>query len=130
MQEDAETGTQLGRGNWDAARRGNWDAVLKSLKHKSAFKRDAILYRRMADTLIKFRGSAKKPLAEAKSADGNGGFFRSMACVVKASHPSKWAACDRCNGTGHVMAPGPDGKETRQACGQCHGAAYKPVMEV
>ncbi len=105
------------------------DPTLKSLKRKGPFKRDAILYRRMAETLVKFRTSAKKPLAEAKHADGNGGFFGAMVRVVKASHPSKWQVCGGCNGAGHVLEAGPDGKEAKKTCAECRGAAYKLAMQ-
>lgn len=105
------------------------DAIMKLLKRKGPFKRDAILYRRMHEVLVKLRGSAKKPLAEAKHADGNGGFFGSLVRVVKAAHPSDWLVCGSCNGTGHVMAPGQDGKEVKQTCPKCHGASYILKLE-
>ena len=97
--------------------------ILKSLKRTGPFKRDAILYRRMQRAIVKLRTTAKKPLAEAKHADGNGAFFGALAQLVKASHPSDWMVCDGCNGTGYVVGPERDGKEAKQTCGQCYGGA-------
>jgi ParB-like chromosome segregation protein Spo0J len=105
------------------------DPILKGLKRKGPFKRDAILYRRLKDTLPKLRTSSKKALAEAKSSDGNGGFFGALVRVVKAAHPSNWLICGGCNGTGHVTAPDKEGRESKQTCTQCHGAAYKLKLE-
>jgi ParB/RepB/Spo0J family partition protein len=105
------------------------DPILKALKRKGPFKRDAILYRRIFETLARLRTSVKKPLAEAKSADGNGGFFGALARVVRAAHPRHWMVCGGCNGTGTIVAPDKDGKEAKQTCNQCLGAAYKLKME-
>ena len=105
------------------------DVILKSLKRTAPFKRDAILYRRMQEAIVKFRTTAKKPLAEAKHADGNGTFFGALARLVKASHPSHWMVCGGCDGTGYVVGPDRDGKETKQTCGQCYGGAYRVKLE-
>ena len=105
------------------------DVTLRNLKRTGPYKRDAILYRRVADVLPRFRGSVKKALAEAKHADGNGSFFGAVTRIVKAAHPSHWLVCGACNGTGSVLGPDADGKEAKLKCGRCYGAAYIVKME-
>jgi ParB/RepB/Spo0J family partition protein len=104
------------------------DVILKSLKHKGPFKKDAILYRRLAGVLVKFRSSVDKPLAEAKST-GNGGFYASLFKTVKTAHPSQWKVCDDCNGNGVIRGTDKSGKEVNVKCSKCMGAAYLPGFE-
>lgn len=118
--------TELTDEDWLAQR---CDVVLKNLTRKAAFKRDAILYRRLADLLPKLRGSTKKALAEAKNADGNGAFFAVLNKLVRAAHPSNWLVCGECNGKGSILGPGEDGKEAKLKCPGCYGAAYKLKLE-
>jgi ParB/RepB/Spo0J family partition protein len=102
------------------------DPILKLLKHKAAFRRDAILYRRVVNTIANIRSSTKEALAEAKGpAGGNGGFFGSLVRVVRAAHPMHWMVCSGCNGHGYVTAPDKDGREAKQTCTACNGAAYR-----
>ena len=49
--------------------------LLEALPFKLAYKRDAILYRRLSEILPKFRTSTKKALAEAKKPGENGLFY-------------------------------------------------------
>ncbi len=106
--------------------------ILRLLRHKSAFKADAIVYRRAGDTLIKFRGAMKKIVAEGKSQTGNGGFFGAMSRLIRASHPSEWLVCGQCKGTGTVEAAKDEtlpGGITRKQCDMCFGAAYRLKLE-
>ena len=97
--------------------------IMSILSFKTAFRRDAILYRRAFETLVRFRTNMKKPLAEAKKPGENGTFFANLYKIVRASHPMHWFMCDGCNGTGHV----PDHPD--QQCGKCLGGAYKLKFE-
>ena len=107
----------------------NCELVLKNLKRKGPYKRDAILYRRIAKTLVSARGSLKKPLAEAKHADGNGSWWAVVNKFVKTAHPRQWLVCGACEGTGSKMAePGSEAK-TKQKCDKCYGSAYIIKLE-
>ena len=97
--------------------------LLEALPFKAAFRRDAILYRRLSEILPRFRTSTKKALAEAKKPGENGLFYASLLKVVRASHPMDWFICDGCNGTGHL----PNAKD--QWCGKCLGGGYKLKFE-
>ena len=106
--------------------------ILRLLKHKSAFKADAIMYRRAGDKLIKFRGAMKKIVAEGKRSTGNGGFHGAMSRLIRASHPCDWQLCHKCRGTGTVEAePGEKlpGGNTHKQCDLCFGAAYRLKLE-
>jgi hypothetical protein len=93
--------------------------LLEALPYKAAFRRDAILYRRLSEILPKFRTSTKKALAEAKKPGENGLFYASLFKCVRASHPMDWYICDGCNGTGHL----PNDKD--RWCGKCLGGGYR-----
>ncbi len=97
--------------------------ILEALPFKSAFRRDAILYRRISDKVIGFRTATKKALGEAKKPGENGQFFANIFRIVRASHPMNWLICDGCNGTGHV----PDDKT--KSCTRCLGGGYKVKFE-
>jgi hypothetical protein len=97
--------------------------MMSILPFKNAYKRDAILYRRMAEKIIALRTSAKKPIAEAKKPAENGLFFSFLFKITRASHPMHWLICDGCNGTGHK----PEDKSV--ACGKCMGGGYKVKFE-
>jgi hypothetical protein len=97
--------------------------ILSVLPYKSAFRRDAIMYKRAADKLIGFRKSMKKIVAETKKPGENGQFFSNIFRIVCASHPMNWLICDGCNGNGHV----PNDK-TKQ-CTRCLGGGYKLKYE-
>lgn len=97
--------------------------ILAALPFKTAFRRDAILYRRSLDKIVSLRTGTKKALAEAKKPGENGAFFANLFRLVRASHPMNWLVCDGCNGNGHVA----DDK-TRQ-CSKCLGGGYKLKFE-
>ncbi len=98
--------------------------ILDLLVFKAAFKRDAILYRRIINAgLAKFRGAVKKPMAEVKKHGENGTFYAQIFRVVRAAHPMHWLVCAGCLGKGHV----PDDKKTQ--CPTCLGGAYKVKFE-
>ena len=98
--------------------------LLGLLPFKTAYKQDAILYRRIINRgLAKFRGAMKKPLAEAKKTGENGSFFAQVIRVVKAAHPMHWLMCDACLGWGHV--PG----DRTKMCMKCVGGGYKVTFE-
>ena len=63
--------------------------VLNVLKHKIAYRNDALLYRHIVEPLIRFRKSARKAAEEAKSKSGhNGGFFPTFTASSWLSIPS------------------------------------------
>ena len=97
--------------------------LVEALPSKSAYKRDAIIYRRIVNSLIKFRTSTKKALAEGKKPGENGVFYASLCKVVRASHPMDWFICDGCNGKGHL----PDAND--KPCSKCLGGGYKLKFE-
>jgi ParB/RepB/Spo0J family partition protein len=97
--------------------------MMAILPFKNAYKRDAILYRRLAEKTIAYRTSAKKALAEAKKPAENGLFFSFVFKLTRAAHPMHWLICDGCNGTGHK----PEDKSV--ACGKCMGGGYKVKFE-
>ena len=97
--------------------------LLDALPFKAAFRRDAILYRRVAEKTVAYRTATKKAIAEAKKVAENGIFFANLWRVVRTSHPMNWLICDGCNGTGHVA----DDK-TKQ-CNKCLGGGYKVKYE-
>ena len=97
--------------------------ILGVLPFKNAFRRDAILYRRIAEKLVGFRTATKKALAEAKMPRENGLFYANLYRVVRASHPMNWLVCDGCGGKGHVEG------NTQQTCGKCLGGGYKLKFE-
>jgi hypothetical protein len=100
--------------------------IMTNLKHKAAFKNDALLYRRAQEKLAHFRGSMKKLVAEAKSREGhNGAFYATLYRLVKASHPQHWLICATCVGTGKDTAPG----KVNEVCPKCFGAAYKMRLD-
>ena len=97
--------------------------LLEALPFKAAFKRDAILYRRLSEILPKFRTSTKKAIAEAKKPGENGLFYANLYKVVKASHPMDWYICEGCNGTGYM-------KHARDSrCSMCLGGGFKLKFE-
>ena len=97
--------------------------VMGCLAVKAGFRADAILYRRINQTLVKFRGSVKKQLKEAKLLSGNGGFYSVVKRLVKAAHPMHWLICDGCFGKVH-----PENDKTVQ-CNKCYGSGYKLKIE-
>ena len=97
--------------------------LVEALPFKNAFKRDAILYRRIIENLGKFRTATKKALAEAKKPGENGLFYASLFKVVNASHPMNWLICEKCNGKGHA----PETKD--KPCGGCLGGGFKLKFE-
>jgi hypothetical protein len=97
--------------------------LLNALTFKAAFKRDAILYRRLSAALVKFRSSSKRPLFEAKKPGENGQWYANVYRVVRAAHPMHWFICDGCNGTGHK----PEARE--QPCTKCFGGGFKLKFE-
>ena len=105
------------------------DVMLKTLKRSGPYKRDAILYRRIIGVLSRFRTIVKKPLDEAKNAEGNGAFYASLFRLVHAMHPSLWVPCGTCNGTGSALGPDADGREAKLNCPKCHGSAYLLRLE-
>jgi hypothetical protein len=97
---------------------------LANLKHKISFKIDAIFYRRMQESLNKFRGSMKKHLAASKSSIGlNGQFYGNMYRIFKASHPMHWLVCAVCGGTGKSE------DDATKKCTKCWGGAYIMKLE-
>jgi ParB-like chromosome segregation protein Spo0J len=99
--------------------------VLGALKHKIAFKTDALLYRQISETLQRFRGSVRKAVDAAKSSAGhNGAFFVNSYRIVHASHPQHWLVCGGCAGDGKAH-----NNEANGVCGTCFGAAYKLKLE-
>ena len=105
--------------------------MLKLLRHRSAYKADAILYRRIQHVLIEFRGDTRKAMAEAKRTTGNGGFFGALSRLIRASHPSEWQVCGQCKGTGTMPTEQGDvaGGATHKQCDMCFGAAYRLKLE-
>ncbi len=101
----------------------NCPVLMANLKRKGPFKRDAILYRRMIESLSRQRVAWKKFVAEAKHADGNGGFFAAVIRVTRAAHPSQWYVCEVCAGTGKNKEL--TGTAANDTCQGCYGAAYK-----
>jgi hypothetical protein len=100
--------------------------ILANLKHKVAFKADAILYRRTSEALTRFRTSIKKAVEEAKSPAGhNGSWYANTYRLIKASHPQHWLVCSSCTGTGKDTAQDKDS----EVCPKCFGAAYKMKLE-
>jgi hypothetical protein len=101
--------------------------ILSILKHKTSFKNDAILYRRMGDAVVRFRSSVKKHLKDMKSSIGhNGAWYSNTYRIINASHPMHWLVCGTCTGTGkNPDAPA----EKAEPCKSCFGAAYKMRME-
>jgi hypothetical protein len=97
--------------------------MMAILPYKNAYKRDAILYRRLAEKTIAYRTSAKKPVAEAKKPAENGLFFSFVFKLTRAAHPMHWLICDGCNGTGRK----PEDKSL--SCGKCLGGGYKVKFE-
>jgi hypothetical protein len=97
--------------------------MMSILPYKAAYKRDAILYGRMAEKIIALRTSAKKPIAEAKKPAENGLFFSFLFKITRAAHPMNWLICDGCNGHGHK----PDDKT--QSCMKCFGGGYRVKFE-
>jgi ParB-like chromosome segregation protein Spo0J len=97
--------------------------LLGNLPFKAAFKRDAILYRRISESLVRFRTGTKKALAEAKHTGENGAFFANIYRIVRAAHPMNWFICEGCLGTGHT----PEDKSKQ--CNKCLGGAYKVKFE-
>ena len=97
--------------------------MMAVLPFKTAFKRDAILYRRIAEKLIAFRTATKKARAEAHRPSENGLFYSHLFKITRASHPMHWLICNGCNGTGHQ----PDDKT--KPCGMCLGGGYKVKFE-
>jgi hypothetical protein len=97
--------------------------LLGLLVFKAAFKRDAILYRRISEKLVAFRTGTKKALAEAKHAGENGNFFANIYRIARASHPMNWLICDGCDGHGHVK------DDKSKQCPKCLGGAYKLKFE-
>ncbi len=105
------------------------DVMLKTLKRKGPFKRTPSFTRRISETLARLRTSVKKPLQEAKNADGNGAFYGHLTKLTRATHPSKWLVCGVCNGTGSVLGTDKDGKEANLQCTKCFGASYLIQLE-
>jgi ParB-like chromosome segregation protein Spo0J len=105
---------------WLAAHCGR---VLEALPYKNAFRRDAVLYRRMIESIVKLRGAAKKPLAEAKKPAENGSFYANLYRIVRTSHPMNWLICEKCDGHGHDKA------DKSKVCGVCLGGGYKVKFE-
>jgi hypothetical protein len=108
--------------------------ILSQLKHKAAFKKDAILYRRGQELLAKFRGGMKKFIEEAKSQEGhNGAFFAQLYRLLKCSHPQHWLVCGICLGDGKKPAdpklPPPPANEPPKPCPPCMGAAYRLKLD-
>jgi hypothetical protein len=104
----------------------NCKQMLHLLRKKGPFRKDAILYRRIFKSLVSFRGSSKKALAEAKGrGEGNGPFFYTILRAVRASHPGQWHICAACNGTGQVSVPGEVGSRAKKQCSECFGSAYR-----
>lgn len=104
----------------------NCGVLLKLLRHKTPFRRDAILYRRISEGLTKFRAHCKAPIAEAKASGGNGGFWSAVYRTVMAAHPRDWQVCGLCNGTGKDREAS-DPKNNM--CKKCFGAAYYLIVE-
>jgi hypothetical protein len=95
-------------------------------RKRSAFSKDAILYRRTADAIVRLRVSVKKALAEAKDTNGgNGHFFNRLNGLVNAKHPSDWEVCFKCKGAGQVPGQDTNGKDIMVACTACVGGGYR-----
>ncbi len=104
--------------------------LMGQLKRKAAFKRDAILYRRLIPHLARVRTEWTSRINECKSPDGNGGFFYAVNRFVKAKHPSQWFLCETCSGSG--KAPPKEGAPAdakAEKCITCLGAAYKVAVD-
>jgi hypothetical protein len=96
---------------------------LSALKHKTPYKRDAILYRRIQEALLAFRRT-KKHVEEAKDPAGhNGAFFANCWRLVKIAHPQHWQVCGICRGDGKNV------DDATKACPACLGAAYRIKLE-
>ena len=99
-------------------------STMSSLRHRASYKNDAILYRRIQEKLIAFRGQVSKALVEMKSKDNhNGTFFANLYRLIHCSHPTHWMVCGICTGTG--KKEGGDNK----SCVKCLGAGYVMRME-
>ena len=96
--------------------------LFDALPHKAAYKRDAVLYRRLLEVLVKFRTGSKKALSEAKKPGENGVFYTAVLRVVRASHPMDWLICEGCNGKGFT-----DKKDV--SCTKCFGGGFKLKFE-
>jgi ParB-like chromosome segregation protein Spo0J len=96
--------------------------LLALLQRKGPFRRDAILYRRIYESVARIRKPWKKYCLETRHPDGNGFFFHSVAKISRMAHPRDWLVCGTCMGTGKD-------KETEDACKGCYGGAYHPKLE-
>jgi hypothetical protein len=97
--------------------------ILNLLPYKTAFKRDAIAYRRLGDALPKFRKPGKKVIAECLRWGENGLFMAALMRIVRAAHPMHWLVCDGCFGHGE------DPADRTKKCNKCFGAGYKLKFE-
>jgi ParB-like chromosome segregation protein Spo0J len=104
--------------------------ILRILRQKgrriAPFRRDALLYRRTAEALAKFRGAVKRGLHEARDPNGqNGLLYMRIASVSHLSHPSHWQVCGLCDGRGTVRGRDEEtGEEKDVCCKKCVGGSY------
>jgi hypothetical protein len=96
---------------------------LANLKKKDEFKSNAIMYRRLFEMRNKFRNASKKIRGEFKSCGTKGPFFAVVQRLAQCKHPSQWAACGACGGTGI-------NNQTSSPCAVCFGAAFKLTSDL
>jgi hypothetical protein len=89
--------------------------VLARLKYKEAYRRDALLYRKIRDHTATFRSKTKAALSQSK-VQVVGPFFLLVARFVNCDHPKVWNPCGPCGGTGQ--------SGDKSKCGFCNGHAY------
>ncbi len=98
--------------------------LLATKNRKGPYRRDAILYRRVQDALVRFRMSVKAALKEARSSDGNGAFYATVYKVAYAKHPRDWLECSACGATGVDKEKEAAGGG-KQMCQKCFAGGYK-----
>lgn len=85
------------------------------LQYIAAYKVDALIYRHTRAARDVFRGSVKKPLAQAK-VGLRGPLHGMLSRIVNICHPKDWPACGTCGGTGQAGSTG--------RCPKCNGNAF------
>jgi ParB family chromosome partitioning protein len=91
------------------------------IKKKSAFKRDALLYRHTYEARKKAQNAIKKAL-QACGGDGISPYYNVLYRFAFTKHPSEWKVCGTCSGTGKD-------KETGKECNTCKGSAFRTEVE-
>jgi hypothetical protein len=92
------------------------------LKKAEVFKSNALMYRRLSEMRNRFRTASKKVRAEFKASGVMGPFYMFIQRTAQCKHPSHWAVCASCGGTGF-------NKDTKSSCQVCYGAAFKVTSD-